>query len=464
MASVRSRLASLALLSLSWQAEAVEDAAALIQTHAIQADVQALPAVGADGVTVSRVHSFAEAGSMWFYNFGDFGNYSHKCEDFDGFGPKECAIYYNEPFHHTVSANLGGGVKSGDSFYQSYSLDLSVNESDFFAFLVPEKLFLGGYCTVCEESCSWLTADEKFSLGLTFPTVWEDAAVCGGSSTKEEFLLVNSTSAIPQPPATLALSGTVTETVAVYDKDNNTRLSGSYAYTLSAPSMLAARPEQSGLQQLGSDPRSLPGALLGWVTDAMQATRRAKSGRRGLVDRASKSLTFDLVVKDVNAGSSVSINASTGCSSPGSRGSISCEFGLGENVTLSTALNLGFTAVENGTLYTSKKFHIGGNLSMIADLLLPKTEHVSPLCGEPGSGYSKCGFYRFDFSTVPAEIKMGDDFASFDFPSNSALPFLPQNFEDILPISYTQEMEIRNPDNSTIIALEVTLGLKKAGA
>jgi len=451
----------------------MEDAAALIQAHSIRGSARALPAIGADGVIVSRLSGSVEAGSTFVLNYSNFANFSHECEQFDSFGPKQCTIYYDQPFLTTFAATLNGGVKSGDAFYQSFNFGLSVNESNFWSFLVPKDMLLESRCSICQDSCSWSAAAEKFTLGLTVPTVWEDAAVCNGTSTQEEFVLINTTTVWPKPLEALGLGGTITLTTGVYDKDNNTRVSGSYTYTLTAPSMLAAEPEHSALQQLQSDPRSFPGVLLDWITGAMQVTRKAKGSSKTPVDSASKSLMFDFVVKTINSGSSVSLTASTGCTSTDSLGSVSCEFGLGETITLSTTLDISFTAVKGATLYRSRKFHMGGNMSIIVDMLLPKVEVVKPLCGTaevtlPGSSQTyqppKCGFYRFEFSTQPADVKMFDDFVSFNFPSSDALPFLPQTFDDLLPISYTQEVQLRNPDNSTIMAFEVTYGLKTAGA
>eukprot|EP00408_Alexandrium_pacificum_P031287 CAMPEP_0171273618 /NCGR_PEP_ID=MMETSP0790-20130122/62383_1 /TAXON_ID=2925 /ORGANISM="Alexandrium catenella, Strain OF101" /LENGTH=192 /DNA_ID=CAMNT_0011742623 /DNA_START=108 /DNA_END=682 /DNA_ORIENTATION=+ len=191
MTAVTTRFASLALLSFSWQLEAIEDAAALIQAHSIRGNTRALPAVGADGVIVSRLSGSAEAGSTFVLNYSNFANFSHKCEQFDGFGPKQCHIYYDQPFLTTFAATLNGGVKSGDAFYQSYNFDLSVNESNFWSFLVPKDLSLESRCSVCQDSCSWSAATEKFTLGLTVPTVWEDASVCNGTSVQEEFVLIN---------------------------------------------------------------------------------------------------------------------------------------------------------------------------------------------------------------------------------------------------------------------------------
>jgi len=459
MASARTRVASLALLSLFQQPGAIEDAEALIQSRWVQERALALPAVGADGLAFSRVSGSAEAGNSWVLNFTDFGTGGHQCEQYDEHGPQECAFYYGEPFRTVFTVNLDGGVQSGDSYYHSWDFDLSCNESDFWSFLVPKNFLVEGRCTACQDSCSFSTVTSKLSLKVTMPTVWENNAICSGSAPAEN-VLANFTGQWFQLPTSLAVGGTFKEKIAVYDSSDNARVSGEYQYTLTAPSMLAATPEHSNLQQLHNDPRSFPGDLLGWITDAVQATRISK-GSKKLGNLASKNLMFDFVVKTINSGSSVAITASTGCTSTDSSGSVSCEFGLGETVSISTAFNLGFTAAEGSNLYKSRKFHLGGNLSAIVDMLLPKFETVAPLCGD-GSQLSKCGDYRFELSTNPADIKMLDDFVSFDFPALEKLPFLPQTFDDLLPISYTQEMQIRNPDNSTIIGFEVTYGLKTA--
>jgi len=470
MAPRKTHIGSLALLSLFGQLDAIEDASALIQQQkagtlqavsSLQEHAwRGLPPVGAgDGVRMSRLSASAEAGSSFLLN------YSHFCDEFDDFGPKECALYYGMYFWQKFKVKLNGGLSSGDVLYQAFDLDLSCNESDFLSFLVPKKFSVETRCTMCDSSCGVISNTSAFFLGITVPTVVEDEAVCGSSSEpkQEEFWFTNTTAYWTKPAETLRLGGSVTATMGVHDKDNNTRISGSYVFKLVEPSMLAAKPERSAL--LGSNHHSFPDKLIGMIKDAMPFARAPKGSHAKVDKRSSRILMFNFTVKSLTSGSRVSITTDKGCTSMDSHGSVVCEFALGENITMSTDMDIGLTALAGSTIYTASKLHVGGSFHDLVDLL-PMNESTKPLCGGTENATyhpMKCGYYRLQLSTTPAVVQMFTDFEDFNIPTIGAMAQLPEaSFDDLLPIRFVSELILRGPDSLPLLAVDLAYGLKVA--
>lgn len=480
MAATRMCTRSLALLCLFGQSRGFEDVESLIQqrqavdaleaSSELQESARALPDVGADGIRMSRLSATAEAGSNLFLNYSAF------CEQEDAFGPKECALYYETPLWQTFKIHLNGGLNSGDVLMMGFNISLDHNKSSFWSLFAPKNINVGVGCGLCENSdCVYNVAKTNFSLNITTPTIIDDAAICGNTTTpkQEEFVISNASTYWLKPPGVLALSGDVTMSTGVYDSLGNARVHGTYRYRMTPPSSpfsLAAEKIVGARQPIGPLDllrKTFVDRLTGSEADSHRVSLRDFIASLG---NHSHTIELNLTIKGIASGSSITIMADKGCTATDSLGSVACELPLNDTVTIDAAADLAFTAAEGGTLYASSKTSVGGNLGIIFGQYLKKKEMSAPICGpavtitdmkglthdyQPG----KCGGYAVKLSSTG--FKQLADFTNFDFPEIPLAPFMPKTFDDILPLSEVSEFELKNPDNSTIVSFELGIGLKK---
>jgi len=500
---------ALALLPLFGQAQGVEDAAALIQqrqaVEALESEV-ALPSPGPDLIRMTRVSASAEAGSSIILNYSSF------CEQEDEFGPKECALYFDMPFDQMFKVRLNGGLRSGDTVVSSVDTSFDHNTSSFWSFLVPPDFTFGLACTFCQDTCSLTSVKPSYSLNVTYPTVLEHASVCQAPSgpVQEEFTIANASTYWFKPPFGLSLNANATVSTGVFDQSGSARAQATYLYraaSASPPSTLYSlnlarsaeeRRERDAvanhpLSFVGLFPQMLLEMMLGSLGQAdevvtehvlsqsqdpgvalsrSETSSRAKSMRDILRETPHK-ISLNMTVKGLAAGNSITV-ASQQCTVTDSVGSVECDLPLGSGVAFNTTMDIAYTAAEGGTIYTSTQASVGGDLSLLFPDKFAKKEKTVPICGSEvttvtgtnGVNHTyipaKCGPYRVQFSSTQNEFTHLGDFANFDLPQIPFMPFLPNTIDDLMPISQVEELVMTAQDGTTIVSLEIAIGIKLA--
>jgi len=500
---------ALALLPLFGQAQGVEDAAALIQqrqaVEALESEV-ALPSPGPDLIRMTRVSASAEAGSSIILNYSSF------CEQEDEFGPKECALYFDMPFDQMFKVRLNGGLRSGDTVVSSVDTSFDHNTSSFWSFLVPPDFTFGLSCSFCQDTCSLTSVKPSYSLDVTYPTMLEHESYCDSSTpVGEEFTISNSSTYWFKPPLGLSLDANATVSTGIFDASGAARAQATYLYRAasasSSPSTLYSRSLDRTVEErreqdtvsnhplsfLGLFPQMFLEMMLGSmrqadevVTERVMAQNQgpavalsrsetssgAKSMRDILKDTPHK-ISLNMTVKGLAAGNSITV-ASQQCTVTDSVGSVECDLPLGSGVAFNTTMDIAYTAAEGGTIYTSTQASVGGDLSLLFPDKFAKKEKTVPICGSEvttvtgtnGVNHTyipaKCGPYRVQFSSTQNEFTHLGDFANFDLPQIPFMPFLPNTIDDLMPISQVEELVMTAQDGTTIVSLEIAIGIKLA--
>merc|ERR1719511_335613 len=416
-------------------------------------------------------------------------------------GSNTCYFPWYVPFAAYFKISVPAGLSNDDYVAVNYNSVMTYNRSSYWGWFMPRVGKMSGKCHFCASDCTYNFWSKEYSLNVTTPTILDTLWVCLGDTQKSVFLK-KQIWFLPRPTQELALDGELTFGIGLYSASGNVKADAIYKMTVlesdwvtqttttttattttsttgtttGAAALARSAEGESHTQTVEEDMKPSMS-----MVDVMQEvfSGMAAEGSRASAASMSKSssrwlspdreMIFNLSIKSIAAGNSLSYEFDSGCSNPGGDyTALSCRIPLDAATgTLASMSKISFDAQPGSKLSFAYQTRSSDKIMKKLPMYFQKLSIDAPLCGSarytrakvslwdgsPGlpSGLYKtpeCGYYSFSFSTGgPKPI----DFLSF---LDMMTPMAMEPSDDLLPWSKTVWLKLTDHSGATIIDLE----------